>query len=73
MTVIHTEPATSPRTIQSPSDARLKPIVERVLAGERLDHEDGVLLFETPDIHTLCGLADLVRRRMHGNIAWFNV
>lgn len=73
MSAIHTEPATSPRTIQSPTDDRITPIVDRVLAGERLGHEEGLLLYETPDIHTVCGLADFVRRRMHGDIAWYNV
>ncbi|MCI0363811.1 MAG: radical SAM protein, partial [Phycisphaerales bacterium] len=54
-------------------DPRLQPIVERVHAGQRLDDGDGLLLYETPDIWTVCGLADLVRRRMHGDIAYYNV
>lgn len=66
-------PSSTARTIESPTDSRLRPIVDRVMAGERLSHDDGLLLFETPDIHTLCALSDLVRRRMHGNVTWFNV
>jgi aminodeoxyfutalosine synthase len=35
--------------------------------------DDGLLLYETPDIWSVCGLADLVRRRMHGDVAYYNV
>ncbi len=36
-------------------------IVDRVLAGERLSAEEGLVLYETPDVHLVCGLADIVR------------
>ena len=55
------------------TDAALQPIVAKVEAGERLSFEDGRVLFATPDIWTVCALADLVRRRMHGDIAWYNI
>ena len=48
-------------------------IVDRVLAGERLSAEEGLVLYETPDVHLVCGLADIVRRRLHGDVAWYNV
>ncbi|MCP4592850.1 MAG: aminofutalosine synthase MqnE [bacterium] len=48
-------------------------IAERVEAGERLGFEDGVRLYRTRDIHALGRLADLVRRRRHGDTAYFNV
>ena len=32
-----------------------------------------MLLYETGDIWTVCSLADMVRRRMHGDIAYYNV
>jgi aminodeoxyfutalosine synthase len=51
----------------------LEPIVEKVRAGRRLSIEDGLLLYETPDLWTVCGLADQVRRRLHGDIAYYNV
>ncbi|MHC4811312.1 MAG: hypothetical protein ACYTEV_13245, partial [Planctomycetota bacterium] len=54
-------------------DARLAPIVEKVRRGERLSAEDGHLLFETPDLWTVCGLADAVRRRMHGETTYYNI
>ncbi len=72
-TLIHQEPPTAAETVLQPTDPRLVPVVEDVLAGRRLSPEQGMLLFETPDLHTICGLADIVRRRMHGNVTWFNI
>ncbi len=60
-------------------DPRLEPIIGKVHGGAdagargRLTREDGLLLYETPDIWTVCSLADFVRRRMHGDIAYYNV
>ncbi len=54
-------------------DARLKPIFEKVEAGERLSYEDGVCMFRSPDILTLGYLANLVRERLHGETTYFNV
>ncbi len=54
-------------------DPALRPIIEHVRAGRRLSIDDGLLLYETPDIWTLCELADFVRRRMHGDVAYYNV
>ena len=48
-------------------------IAEKVLRGDRLSLEDGLTLYETPDVHGVCALADLVRRRMHGRTAFYNV
>src|SRR6185436_2362156 len=41
----------------------LAPIKEKVLAGERLDFDDGVALMETDDLLALGELADLARRQ----------
>ncbi|HEY3577117.1 MAG TPA: CofH family radical SAM protein [Gaiellaceae bacterium] len=41
----------------------LAPIREKVLAGERLDFDDGVALMETDDLLALGDLADLARRQ----------
>jgi aminodeoxyfutalosine synthase len=54
-------------------DARLKPILKKVQAGERLSFEDGVLLYRSPDLLTVGYLANLVRERLHGNVTYFNV
>jgi aminodeoxyfutalosine synthase len=45
----------------------LEPIREKVEAGERLDFEDGVALFESDDLLALGELADLARRRRGGD------
>ncbi len=62
------EPSLVPLT-----DDRLRPIVDKVREGRRLSIEDGMLLYETPDIWTVCSLADFVRRRMHGDVAYYNI
>ncbi len=54
-------------------DRELGAIARKVEASERLTHEDGVRLFATRDLHELGRLADLVRRRLHGVAAYYNV
>ncbi len=51
----------------------LEPIARKVLAGERLSFEDGVLLFRTRDWLGLGRLANHVREARHGNLAFYNV
>ena len=54
-------------------DPALEPIAAKVHAGERLTIEEGETLFATPDIWTVCRLADQVRRRLHGDVAYYNI
>jgi aminodeoxyfutalosine synthase len=54
-------------------DKRLRPILEKVQAGIRLDAEDGVALFKSTDILAVGYMANLVRERKNGNVTWFNV
>ncbi|MBC03361.1 MAG: aminofutalosine synthase MqnE [Phycisphaerae bacterium] len=54
-------------------DPALHPIAEKVLDGRRLSLEDGNVLYRTPDIHAVCRLADVVRRRLHGRLAYYNI
>ena len=54
-------------------DATLKPIAEKVLAGERLSFEDGVALYKSPDLLAVGWLANYVREKRHGNVAYYNV
>jgi aminodeoxyfutalosine synthase len=54
-------------------DARLRAIAARVEAGERLSFDDGVALYRSPDILAVGWMANAVRERMHGDIAYFNV
>ena len=52
-------------------DPHLTPIVAKVEAGERLSFEEGMRLFDTPDVNTLMRLANLVRERLHGDKTYF--
>src|SRR5271163_4666836 len=54
-------------------DAALLPIAAKVQQGERLSFDDGVTLYRSGDILAVGWLANLVRERMHGDIAYFNV
>jgi aminodeoxyfutalosine synthase len=63
-----------PATLTPPRyDTRLSPIRAKIDAGQRLSLDDGELLYATPDIWTVCELADQVRRRLHGDIAYYNI
>jgi aminodeoxyfutalosine synthase len=54
-------------------DERLDPIRAKVERGERLTLNEGELLFSTPDLSGVLEMADAVRRRLHGNTAFYNV
>jgi aminodeoxyfutalosine synthase len=54
-------------------DPRLLPISEKVYARERLSLQDAVTLYRSADILAVGWLANHVRERMHGNVAYFNV
>jgi aminodeoxyfutalosine synthase len=67
MTSLQTTPA------RSVSDPSLHAVYDKVVAGERLTIEDGAALYDSSDLWSVCGMADLVRRRMHGDTAFYNV
>jgi aminodeoxyfutalosine synthase len=48
----------------------LKDIQKKVEAGERLTLEDGLSLYEA-DLNAVGALANIVRERMCGNVAWY--
>lgn len=54
-------------------DAQLRPIAEKVLAGQRLNAHDALALYRSPDILAVGWLANHVRERMHGDRTYFNV
>ena len=54
-------------------DPALAPIWGKVQAGERLDYEDGLRLFQTDDLLALGRIADYVKRRLWGDRAFFVV
>ncbi|MGH9817917.1 MAG: aminofutalosine synthase MqnE, partial [Candidatus Acidiferrales bacterium] len=55
------------------SDARLKPIAAKVLAGQRLSFDDGVALYRSPDLLAIGWLGNYVREKRHGNVAYYNI
>jgi aminodeoxyfutalosine synthase len=55
------------------TDATLKPIADKMMAGERLCFDEGVALFKTPDLLSVGWLANYVREKRHGNITYYNV
>jgi len=54
-------------------DSRLKPVLEKVEARERLSFDDGIALYRSSDILALGYMANLVRERLHGSVTYFNV
>src|SRR5262249_56170475 len=54
------------------TSSRLKDISDRVEAGERVSYDDGVFLADEADVLTLGRLANIVRERKNGNLAYYN-
>src|SRR5438552_15258768 len=54
-------------------DAVVQSIAQKIFARERLNFDDAVALYRSPDILAVGWLANQVRERMHGNVAYFNV
>ncbi|HLX74806.1 MAG TPA: aminofutalosine synthase MqnE [Terriglobales bacterium] len=54
-------------------DARLRPIADKVLGGQRLSAADALTLYASPDILAVGWLANHVRERRHGDKTYFNV
>ena len=48
-------------------DRRLLPVWDKVRAGARLDRNDGLLLFDTEDLHGLGRMADFAQSRRYGD------
>jgi aminodeoxyfutalosine synthase len=51
----------------------LQELAGKVRDGVRLDQDDALLCFTTPHVLYLGKLADAVRRRLHGDVAYYNV
>lgn len=74
MTTLLAAPTATPNPVlPRVADPRLLPIAARVERGERLSAEDGLLLFESPDLLTVGRLADTVRARLCGDAVFYNV
>lgn len=56
------------------TDPSLKQIREKVEKGDRLSLEDGLQLYEpSAPLHEVGQLANLVRERLNGNVAFYNI
>lgn len=53
-------------------DPALRKIAEKVLAGERIDAEEGIQLFEKGSLSFLGALANFIREKLHGDKTYFN-
>ncbi|PRD56143.1 aminofutalosine synthase MqnE [Sphingobacterium gobiense] len=53
-------------------DAELKHIAEKVLQGERVSFEEGVILYERGELGYLGVLANYIREKKHGDYTYFN-
>ena len=53
------------------SDPALRPIAEKLAAGQRLDDADGLTLYQSPDLLGVGALADAVNRAQHGSVVTF--
>jgi aminodeoxyfutalosine synthase len=55
--------------VRIPDD--LKNIEEKIHSDQRLSADEGMLLYETPDLNAVGYLANIVRERLCGNVAWY--
>ena len=53
------------------SDPALRPIADKVAAGERLEDADGIALYRTPDLLAVGAMADAVNRAKNGDVVTF--
>jgi len=53
-------------------DPQLRPVADKVLAGEWLTEADGLALFRTRDIYAVGRLADFVNESLHGDVVYYN-
>ena len=53
------------------SARNLMDIYDKVMAGERLTYDDGVRLYQTPNLTAVGSLANIVRERLHGDRAYY--
>ena len=57
--------------LKSKINTDLSDIEEKVIKGQRLNFEDGIRLFESPDILTIGRLANIVRERINKNRVYY--
>lgn len=60
------------QVIASEADKALQTIGEKIISGQRISEQDGLLLFERGSLSFVGALANHVRERMHGDVTYFN-
>lgn len=58
--------------VNATTDTDLKRIGEKIIARERINFDEGVILFEKGSLSYLGALANWIREQMHGNKTYFN-
>ena len=53
-------------------DESLRTIYGKIVEGERISFEEGLFLYENADLSILGQMADIIRRRKHGDNTYFN-
>ena len=57
--------------LKATSKSNIADIVEKILAGERLQSEDGIRLYKSQDLPAIALAADAVRDRLHGDKTYY--
>jgi aminodeoxyfutalosine synthase len=52
-------------------DAGLGDVFDKVMEGARLSVNDGLRLYETPNLNAVGWMANIVRERMHGDVTYY--
>ena len=58
--------------VETTSDIDLKRIGYKILEGERINFDEGVVLFEKGSLSFVGALANYIREKLHGNKTYFN-
>jgi aminodeoxyfutalosine synthase len=60
------------QVIAAEQDSDLRDIGSKIISGERITPEEGIILFEKGSLPWLGALANFVRERLHGHKTYFN-
>ncbi len=58
--------------LRAQKDSQLRAIAEKVLNGQRINEEEGIVLFEKGELNFLGALANNIREKLHGKKTYFN-
>jgi aminodeoxyfutalosine synthase len=60
------------RIVGEEKDQELKDVAEKIIAGQRISEQEGLMLFERGGLPFLGALANFVRESLHGDKTYFN-